>query len=316
MKSTSKRNILIGLTVIVSIALLYWGIEYLKGVNLFKPSNYYYAQFEDVQGLTVSTPVKINGFQVGQVRDIEYDYKLNRITVELSFEKDLKIPKNSAITMGNELLGSATLELVLGRGKNYFQVGDTIPTSVQVGLMDKVGTDMLPVVSSMLPKVDSILGTVNTILSNPAINSSVTRLDAITAQLNQSAAELTTLMAHLNQQLPGLVGNVNGVVTNTDGVMSNAKVLTNDLKTTTANLNQLTASLNKLPLDSTMSRINATLANIQSLTKQLNNKNSSLGMLMNDKQLYQNAANTVASLDSLLQDVKKNPKKYVTIKVF
>lgn len=309
MNPTSKKNVLIGLTVVVSICILYWGIEYLKGINLLKPANFYYAKFEKVNGLTVASPVTVNGFKVGQVREITYDYDTNQISVELSFEKGLKIPDGSTITFSNELLGAAALQLNLGASKTYMEVGSVIPTQMQGGLMDKVGNDMMPTLVSILPKVDSIVGSVNQILANPAIAASVTRCDAITRELAASSVQLTELMASLNKAVPGMVHNANGV-------LANANALTGDLRTTTGNLNTITGNLKELPLDTTLNRINATLANVQRLTAKLNNENSSLGMLLNDKKLYQNATNTVASLDSLLQDVKKHPKKYVTIKVF
>lgn len=309
MNPTSKKNVLIGLTVVVSICILYWGIEYLKGINLLKPANFYYAKFEKVNGLTVASPVTVNGFKVGQVREITYDYDTNQISVELSFEKGLKIPDGSTITFSNELLGAAALQLNLGASKTYMEVGSVIPTQMQGGLMDKVGNDMMPVLVSILPKVDSIVDSVNQILANPAIAASVTRCDAITRELAASSAQLTELMASLNKAIPGMVHNANGV-------LANANALTGDLRTTTGNLNTITGNLKELPLDTTLNRINATLANVQRLTAKLNNENSSLGMLLNDKKLYQNATSTVASLDSLLQDVKKHPKKYVTIKVF
>lgn len=309
MNPTSKKNVLIGLTVVVSICILYWGIEYLKGINLLKPANFYYAKFEKVNGLTVASPVTVNGFKVGQVREITYDYDTNQISVELSFEKGLKIPDGSTITFSNELLGAAALQLNLGASKTYMEVGSVIPTQMQGGLMDKVGNDMMPVLVSILPKVDSIVGSVNQILANPAIAASVTRCDAITRELAASSAQLTELMTSLNKAIPGMVHNANGV-------LANANALTGDLRTTTGNLNTITGNLKELPLDTTLNRINATLANVQRLTAKLNNENSSLGMLLNDKKLYQNATSTVASLDSLLQDVKKHPKKYVTIKVF
>lgn len=309
MNPTSKKNVLIGLTVVVSICILYWGIEYLKGINLLKPANFYYAKFEKVNGLTVASPVTVNGFKVGQVREITYDYDTNQISVELSFEKGLKIPDGSTITFSNELLGAAALQLNLGASKTYMEVGSVIPTQMQGGLMDKVGNDMMPALVSILPKVDSIVGSVNQILANPAIAASVTRCDAITRELAASSAQLTELMASLNKAIPGMVHNANGV-------LANANALTADLRTTTGNLNTITGNLKELPLDTTLNRINATLANVQRLTAKLNNENSSLGMLLNDKKLYQNATSTVASLDSLLQDVKKHPKKYVTIKVF
>lgn len=309
MNPTSKKNVLIGLTVVVSICILYWGIEYLKGINLLKPANFYYAKFEKVNGLTVASPVTVNGFKVGQVREITYDYDTNQISVELSFEKGLKIPDGSTITFSNELLGAAALQLNLGASKTYMEVGSVIPTQMQGGLMDRVGNDMMPALVSILPKVDSIVGSVNQILANPAIAASVTRCDAITRELAVSSAQLTELMASLNKAIPGMVHNANGV-------LANANALTGDLRTTTGNLNTITGNLKELPLDTTLNRINATLANVQRLTAKLNNENSSLGMLLNDKKLYQNATSTVASLDSLLQDVKKHPKKYVTIKVF
>lgn len=309
MNPTSKKNVLIGLTVVVSICILYWGIEYLKGINLLKPANFYYVKFEKVNGLTVASPVTVNGFKVGQVREITYDYDTNQISVELSFEKGLKIPDGSTITFSNELLGAAALQLNLGASKTYMEVGSVIPTQMQGGLMDKVGNDMMPALVSILPKVDSIVGSVNQILANPAIAASVTRCDAITRELAASSAQLTELMASLNKAIPGMVHNANGV-------LANANALTGDLRTTTGNLNTITSNLKELPLDTTLNRINATLANVQRLTAKLNNENSSLGMLLNDKKLYQNATSTVASLDSLLQDVKKHPKKYVTIKVF
>lgn len=309
MNPTSKKNVLIGLTVVVSICILYWGIEYLKGINLLKPANFYYAKFEKVNGLTVASPVTVNGFKVGQVREITYDYDTNQISVELSFEKGLKIPDGSTITFSNELLGAAALQLNLGASKTFMEVGSVISTQTQGGLMDKVGNDMMPALVSILPKVDSIVGSVNQILANPAIAASVTRCDAITRELAASSAQLTELMASLNKAIPGMVHNANGV-------LANANALTGDLRTTTGNLNTITGNLKELPLDTTLNRINATLANVQRLTAKLNNENSSLGMLLNDKKLYQNATSTVASLDSLLQDVKKHPKKYVTIKVF
>lgn len=309
MNPTSKKNVLIGLTVVVSICILYWGIEYLKGINLLKPANFYYAKFEKVNGLTVASPVTVNGFKVGQVREITYDYDTNQISVELSFEKGLKIPDGSTITFSNELLGAAALQLNLGASKTYMEVGSVIPTQMQGGLMDKVGNDMMPALVSILPKVDSIVGSVNQILANPSIAASVTRCDAITRELAASSAQLTELMASLNKAIPGMVHNANGV-------LANANALTGDLRTTTGNLNTITGNLKELPLDTTLNRINATLANVQRLTAKLNNENSSLGMLLNDKKLYENATSTVASLDSLLQDVKKHPKKYVTIKVF
>lgn len=311
-----KKNVLIGLTVFISIILLIWGIEFLKGINLFKPANYYYCSFEKVDGLNISAPVTVNGFQVGQVREISYDYDHNKITVELSMNKKMRIPVGSTITLTSNLLGNNELALTLSHNTSYYKVGDYISSANQIGLMDKVGSDLMPQVNVMIPKVDSILGSVNTVMANPAINQSVSRLNLITEQLAQSSVELNALLGQLRKQVPGVVGNVNGVVSHVDGVVGQVDGMASDLQATSSNLNKLTYSLNNLPLDSTINRVNATLANVERLSAQLNNKNSSLGLLLNDTKLYDNANASVNNLQLLLEDIKKNPKRYVTIKVF
>lgn len=302
MKSFFNKNVKIALTIIVSLALLYWGIEFLKGVNLFKPANFYYAKFDKVDGLIDAAPITVNGFQVGQVREIKYDYATNKISVMMSMNRDLKIPVGSSVSIQSGLIGSAGMELTLGDNKACYKVGDEIPSFVPQGLMDKVTSEVLPGVGGLIPKVDSIMTSVNGIVGNPALVAAVMRLDAITADLARSSQQLNTLLASVNKTVPGVMNNVNGITSN--------------LTSTTSNLDEFSTTLKSMPLDSTMAQINATIANLNALSKQLNNPNSSLGMLINDKQLYTNATHAVASLDSLLEDVKKNPKRYINLHVF
>ncbi len=302
MKSFFTKNVIIGLVIIVALGLLFWGIEYLKGANLFKPTNFYKAYFEQVDGLNVSSPVTINGFKVGQVSEISYDYDNNRILVEMSMDKNLKIPVGTTVSLASGLLGSAELELNLSQNSTYLNVGDEIKGTVQSGLMDAVSSNVMPQVKVMLPKLDSILTNVNALTADPALRTSVARLDGITAELAASSQQLTQLMRQINASVPGVMTNVDGV--------------TSKLNTSAGDLNSITAQLKAMPLDSTINSINATVANLEQLSKKINSTDSSLGMLLNDRQLYNNANNAVLSLDSLLQDVKANPKRYVTIKVF
>ena len=298
MKRYFSKEALIAITVIISLCILYFGIEYLKGINLFKPANFYYAKFEKVDGLAVSAPVTINGFQVGQVREINYDYEKNDISVLLSLNKDLRIPKESNVKLSVDMLGTAQLVLTLSDATEYYNVGDEIPTGVVAGLMDAIG-GALPQVNNLLPKIDSILTSINTILANPAFNNSVSRLDGITADLQSSSNDLKRLM---HNQVPGIMNNVNGITAN--------------LNSTTANINDLSADLRNMPLKETVDNANATMANLKLLSDNLNNKNSSLGLLMNDPTLYRHLDNAIASLDTLLTDLQRNPKRYVTFKVF
>jgi len=308
MKKFFTKNVKIGLTVILALAFLIWGIEFLKGVNLFKPANYYYATFDNVDGLVDAAPVTVSGFQVGQVKEIGYDYKHNRITVMVSMNKDLRIPASSSMIMATSLLGTSQLVLELGSG-SPLNVGDTIEGIQMQGLMSSVTDEVMPSVKGLMPKVDSIMGNVNDIVADPSLHMTVGRLDAISMELERSAASLTALLKQLNGAVPQLMNNVNGVVGNVNG-------LTSGLNGSINNLNTFTTSLSKVQIDETVKQLDATLANLKQLTSNLNNPNSSLGKLMNDKELYDNANHAIASLDTLLNDLKANPKRYVNIKVF
>lgn len=299
MKKFFTKEVLIAVTVIISLCVLYFGIEYLKGINLFRPANFYYAKFEKVNGLAVAAPITINGFQVGQVREINYDYKSNDISVLLSLNKDLRIPKGSNVKLSVDMLGTAQLVMTLADNQEYYNVGDEIPSGTVAGLMDALGDNIMPAVNNLLPKIDSILSNINNILANPALNNSVGRLDGITADLKASSLELSRLMNH---QVPSIMTNVDGITTNLNASSANIKVLSEELK--------------DMPLQQTVANANATMENLKQLSENLNNKNSTLGLLMNDKALYQHLDNAVASLDTLLTDIQRNPKRYVTIKVF
>ena len=142
----------------------------------------------------------------------------------------------------------------------------------------------------------------NGLTGNPALAASLSRLDGITRQLQISAQQLTVLMNNLNRSVPGVINNVNGIANNLSGA--------------TGNLTDFSGSLKELPLDETINKLNTTLANLETLSQQLNDKNSTLGKVMSDRELYDNANHAIASLDSLLTDIKAHPKRYINIKVF
>jgi len=296
-----NKNVKIALTVLVGLALLYWGINYLKGINLLTPGNRFYTELDSTEGLLVAAPVTVNGFQVGQVREINYDYSKNKISVMLAMNDEMKVPEGSTVMLVSGLLGSASLELHLGDGP-MMKPGSMLPVVREPGIMDHVTDNIMPVVNQALPKVDSILTNVNMLTSDPAVVASLARLDAITRQLQASSQQLTIMLTNLNRSVPGVMNNVNGIATNLTGA--------------SGNLSDLSSSLKELPLDETMTKLNATLTNLEKLSEQLNDKNSSLGKLTTDRELYDNANHALASLDSLLIDIKAHPKRYINVKVF
>lgn len=296
-----NKNVKIALTVLLGLVLLYWGINYLKGINLLTPSNRFYTEVSSVDGLLKAAPITVNGFQVGQVYEIKYDFSKNKITIELAMEPEMKVPEGSTINMVSGLLGGTSLVLNLGDGP-AMKPGSMIPTTELPGLVDNVKENMIPMVTDMLPKVDSIMNNVNGLTGDPALAAALARLDGITRQIQASAQQLNVLMNGLNRSVPGVMNNVNGITGNLSGA--------------TSNLTDFSSTLKQIPIDSTINTLNATLANLEKLSEQLNDKNSTLGKVMNDRELYDNANRAIASLDSLLTDIKANPKRYINIKVF
>lgn len=299
MKKFFRKEVKIAIAVIISLAFLFWGIEYLKGINLFKPVNFYYVHFKNVDGLTDSAPVTVNGYQVGQVREIIYDYDTGNLRVLLSMDKSLRIPLKSEAVITSDVLGTAQIELNLSNNKEYYKVGDELVGTSEAGLMDNVSNELLPSVAAIMPKIDSLLTNLNKVVSNPALNKSLNRLDNITANLEKSSRQLSVVMGH---SVPGILDNVGGITKNIDA-------MTGDLK-------DVAASLKTMPLDSTMNYVNSTASNLKQITDKVNGTDSSIGLLLNDKGLYNHIDHTVLSLDSLFMDLKKNPKRYVTFKIF
>lgn len=293
-----RKEITIGICVIIALCVLFFGIDFLKGINVFKPANYYTASYTNVNGLAVSAPVTINGYKIGLVRSIDYEYdNPGHVAVEFSLDKELKLPKGSKAVIVCDMLGTATVQLQLSDNAEFYNVGDKIESETASGLMDGLSTDIMPGVANIFPKVDSLLTSLNKLASDPAIAASVKRLDAITANLEAT-------MTALNKSVKAL-----------PSVMGNVEATTQNVSTITGNLAYVSEELKTVPLDSCMVSIQQTANNLRQLTEELNNPNSSLGLLMNDPALYNNLNNTVKSLDSLFIDIKKNPKRYINIKL-
>ena len=290
------KEIKIALVAIVGILIMYFGINFLKGMNLFSTNNAYYMTFDDIQGLGASTPIYADGYKVGIVDGLEYDYKENGpIKVMLDIIKDLRIPQGSKAEIVKDLMGNLQVNLLLANNpRERVEPGGIIPGAVNGGMMDKAA-NLVPVVEKMLPKLDSILTSVNALLADPALAASLHNVETITSNLTVSTRELNTLMAGLNKQVPGMIGKANGVLDNT---------------------NRLTANLASLDVQGTLNKVNQTLESAHQFTEKLNSNQGSLGLLMNDTKLYDNLTSTMSHADSLVIDLKAHPKRYVHFSVF
>ena len=290
------KEIKIALVAIVGILVMYFGINFLKGMNLFSTNNAYYMTFDDIQGLGASTPIYADGYKVGTVDGLEYDYKENGpIKVKVDIIKDLRIPQGSKAEIVKDLMGNLQVNLLLANNpRERVEPGGIIPGAVNGGMMDKAA-NLVPVVEKMLPKLDSILTSVNALLADPALAASLHNVETITSNLTVSTRELNTLMAGLNKQVPGMIGKANGVLDKT---------------------NRLTANLASLDVQGTLNKVNQTLESAHQFTEKLNSNQGSLGLLMNDTKLYDNLTSTMSHADSLVIDLKAHPKRYVHFSVF
>ena len=307
MKKLFSREVIIGASVLIALLALVFGINYLKGVNIFKAANYYYASYTNVAGLSQSAPVTVNGYKVGLVREIAYEYdNPGHVKVELSLDRQLRIPEGTQAAIVTDMLGTATIELRMGASSRYLEVGETLQGVEVAGMMDKLSTELLPTVMQIAPHIDSLMVALTAVASDPALLSSVRRLDVIMSNLESSTTQLNNAM----KSVPVIVGNANTTMANVSEISANISQVSKALAS-------LSDDLKDMPLDSTMRNINRITANLDEATSKLNSTNSSLGLLLNDPGLYNNINNSAAHIDSILIDLKKQPKRYIpSIKIF
>ena len=289
------KEIQIALVAIVGVVVLFFGLQFLKGMSLFSDEDVYYASFDDISGLSASSAVFANGYQVGVVKGIEHDFSTGNTVAALGLDKRMRVPKGTTAKIETDMLGNVKVSLVLAEDRSSaMAVGDTLTGGKDVGMLDKAAK-MLPAIESALPKLDSILDKLNTLLADPALANSLHNADKVTANLTVTTSQLNTLIAGLNDKLPGMMDKADGILDDTG---------------------KLTHDLSELDVAATMARVDATLENVRQMTEKLNSDEGTLGLLMRDPSLYNNINSTVRSADSLMIDLREHPKRYVHFSIF
>lgn len=287
------KEVRIGIAGIVALFILVYGINYLKGINMFKPSSYFYVKFHNVNGLAKSSPVFADGVRVGIVRDIYYDYSQpENVIVEVELDTELRIPKGSSAELVTELMGGVRMNILLANNpREKYAVGDTIPGSLSNGMMESAAA-LIPQIEKMLPKLDSIMTSLNTILSDQSIPATLHSVEKLTANLEEASGQFKVLM---KRDIPQLTGKLNTLGDNFIAISSNLK---------------------EIDYANTFKEIEQTLNNVKIITNKLNSKDNTVGLLLNDPQLYNNLNATTANAASLLEDLKEHPKRYVHFSLF
>lgn len=293
-KKIFNREVKIGLMVVASLVVLFFGLNYLKGINIFKPTNHYFLTFEKVGGLVSSNPVYIKGYKIGQVSNIKYDFSQQKsFVVQIEIQDDVKLPSGTVAELFDDgLMGGKAINLVFSEKKTFQNTGDTLISQIVPGLMDVLSAELLPNISSALKNIDSLVIVAEQLLSSEEIEKALLSIESATADLSSSSASLKN---YIKTDVPMLLSNIDTIANDFKGISS---------------------GLNQWEFDSLYLKIEGTIANLETLTETLNKKESTLGLLLNDSSVYNELDSTINSANALLKDLKENPKRYVHFSLF
>lgn len=276
-----SREIKVGVLAVICAGILYFGLNFLKGVNIFSPTDYYYGFFERSNGLTEQAPVYILGHKVGLVETIQYDFtKTPAFTVGVNIDKGIVLPRGTEMALiADGLLGGAAIELKLPTMPNRampYQRGDTLPTVVTPGLMDNLQTGILAHLDSLLLEANTLMATLNNEMEEGSLHNGLQNFERLTADLKASGKDLRQLT---HNQLPEMMNKVD---------------------TTLSDLQVVMAAVRKAEIENTIAELNTA---IQSVNTALKSEDGTVGLLLNDKALYENLNNTLEDLDKVMVNV-------------
>lgn len=298
-----KKELRAGILAIVAVAMLVFGYNFLKGNNLFNDSRVFYAVYNDVEGLSASAPITINGFQVGKVSDISFLDNSGKLLVTLNVDHDFQFSKSSeAKIYGGGLIGGKTMTIVPNMDDSEIaESGDTLKSSVDEGLIELVNEKLSPLkdkIENAVVSIDTLVSSVNFILDSDT-----------KASVKTSFAELNETLISLNnasQEVEKVVGSNSGDI---DQTIKN-------FKNTSENLSKVSDTLSQIEFNRIVASADETLMKFKQISQKLEEGEGSLGKLLEDEQLYDNMENATKELEELLRDIKENPKRYVHFSVF
>ena len=288
-----SNELKIGFWAIVTCVVLFLGVNYLKGVHTLRQGDFYYLLSEKVEGLAVSSHVKLHGLKVGIVREMQYDKKSDKVLVTLNIYNDeIQIPVDSRVTVTTDLLGTSSINLELGGSDQYFNPWDTIKApATNASLLDKADP-IIAKVDALLPKLDTLVSGITVLVNESKVQESLLELNKMTVRLNQT------------------VNSLNGLLKN------DVPTIMNNVESATANLDTISSQLKEAEVEKILANANRTLNEMNQLMKRVQANDNTVGKLLNTTELHEHLNNTLSDVDSLVNAIKENPKKYIRVKVF
>ncbi|HYK76238.1 MAG TPA: MlaD family protein [Daejeonella sp.] len=309
MKITNETKV--GVLAAVAIVILIVGYSFLKGNNVFSNEETYYAKYDRVDGLAVSRPVLINGYQIGRVAKLTL-LPNGQILAEFKVSPKISIPKNTIANLeSSDLLGNKAIVFNLGEGDQYAKDGDTLNANIQKNLMEQV-EPVQKRAELIISRLDSVLLSVNNTLS-PEFQRNFERSFA-------SVARTLETLESTSRKVDGLVeterNKISGILGNLESISANFKNNNEKITSIMNNLDQVSNEFARAKFSETITQANNAVAELQGVVHKINTGEGSLGQLINDQKLYNNLNNAAANLDQLMIDLKANPKRYVSFSVF
>ncbi|MBQ2396221.1 MAG: MCE family protein [Bacteroidales bacterium] len=305
-----KTEFKVGLFGLLVLVILFFGIKFLKGSDIFQKENVYYATYNDVSGMLVSSNVFINGLRVGYVKEITTtNERADNFVVAFTVRSDIKIPEDSKILLfSSDLLGSKALKLQLGNSSKIISDGDTIKSDKELGMLDNLGASISP----MMNNLDSILSSLNNILNiqnQNSLQNTITNIETTTERLGNITTNLDNLMSSEKTKLAKIIENTESITSN---LKDNNQKLTNIIQ----NVDNIVDSAAKANIGSTLIETGKSIERLNSVLGVIEKGKGNVGLLINDEELYKSLDNSAKNLNKLIEDIKENPKKYINVSVF
>jgi len=314
MKITNETKV--GALTTIAITLLIVGFNFLKGKSLFKSGNFIYAKYADTKGLMISNPVVINGLQVGSVYELqEKDKNIDTIIVAIKLNKELNIPANSVASINTNPLSSSSIVIEMGDSKQLLARNDTVPTLDSPGVLGNLTQRINPVfdqVKLTLSTLDSVMRNINTIFDPYTKNN----MQDVVANANKTMAYLVNSSAQLNALLNAQTGDLAKSLKNVNTFTKTLSDNNGKVDHMLGNIETATGNFAKADIDGTVNQLRSTVERLNVAVSKMDSKEGSLGLLLNDRQLYSNLERTTRSLNTLMDDIRINPKRYVSISIF
>jgi phospholipid/cholesterol/gamma-HCH transport system substrate-binding protein len=293
-----SKEFKVGLFMVVTISLLYFGFNFLKGIDFFSSTNKYYAVYDNVDKLTESNQIFLNGYAVGRVSNIQIQQRLNRVLVELDIDSDIILTDSSVALLNGELLGGRFIQLMMGSGGTELEPKDTVRSQVAKGIMDFFEQNAQPVATNLQITLQNL----NIILAGLARNTK--RLDTMFMRLQNTPALLNRTLSSANSNIDDLSVSFKSVAGNLNGTLE-------ELKPTLSNFKTLSDSLKMMQLNGTVNKAQQSLGKLNETLSRLNNGDNTMSKLMTEDSLYMNLNQLLNSVDSLAKHFNTNPKHFM-----